>query len=64
MSSGVIEKLSTALTRILRSPEIRKQMIDQGADPVIMTPIQFANYLSIERSKWASIVKVSGAQID
>jgi tripartite-type tricarboxylate transporter receptor subunit TctC len=64
MPSGVIEKLSTALTRILRSPEIRKQMIDQGADPVIMTPIQFANYLGIERSKWASIVKASGAQID
>ncbi|MEI7427907.1 MAG: tripartite tricarboxylate transporter substrate binding protein [Betaproteobacteria bacterium] len=64
MPSGVIEKLSAALTRILRTPEIRKQMIDQGADPVIMTPMQFAHYLGIERSKWASVVKISGAQID
>ena len=64
MSPAVIEKLSTALTRILKNPEIRKQMIDQGAEPVILTPGQFAAYIRSERIKWAAVVKASGAQID
>ena len=64
MPTSVVDKLSVALTRILKSPDIRKQMIDQGADPVILTPNQFASYLGVERSKWAGVVKASGAQID
>ena len=64
MSSAVIEKLSAALTRILKTPEIRKQMSDQGADPLIMTPSQFSTYIANERVKWAGVVKASGAQLD
>lgn len=64
MSPAVIEKLSAALTRILKTPEIRKQMSDQGADPLIMTPSQFSTYIANERVKWAGVVKASGAQLD
>ncbi len=42
----------------------KERFASQGADPVIMTPAQFGAYIKSEYTKWAKVVKDSGARVD
>jgi tripartite-type tricarboxylate transporter receptor subunit TctC len=46
------------------SAELRKRLLEQGADPVGNTPEEFDRQLREEVARWAEVVKVSGARAD
>ncbi|MGZ5151752.1 MAG: hypothetical protein ACXWCW_24810 [Burkholderiales bacterium] len=48
----------------LQLPETRKRLAVLGFDPVSNTPEQFTAYIKIEVSKWAKVIKDSGARVD
>ena len=50
--------------RILKTPEVSKRLSDNGLDPVGGTPEELAAYQKSEISKWAKVVKDSGAKAD
>ncbi|MEK7875024.1 MAG: tripartite tricarboxylate transporter substrate-binding protein, partial [Pseudomonadota bacterium] len=56
----IVEKLNSALVQTLRDPEIRKTLIDRGADPVGNTPEEHAAYIKSEIEKWQRVVKAAG----
>jgi tripartite-type tricarboxylate transporter receptor subunit TctC len=60
----IIAKWNADVTRILNSPDIRARLVADGADPSPNTPEQFAQMIARELTKYARIVKVSGAKID
>jgi tripartite-type tricarboxylate transporter receptor subunit TctC len=55
-----INKLHDEVVRILRLPEIRDRLSNEGATIVGSTPEQFAAFLKAEMAKDARIVKASG----
>jgi tripartite-type tricarboxylate transporter receptor subunit TctC len=59
----VIRKLNAALSKIVRNPEVRTAWKKLGADPVTMSPDQFAEFLRNDITKWAEVVKLSGAKV-
>ena len=61
---AVVSKLHADMVRTLQTPEVRDQLINQGADPVGNTPEQFAAIIRSDISKWATVIKVSGATPD
>jgi tripartite-type tricarboxylate transporter receptor subunit TctC len=57
----IVQKVAAGIQRATRDGDLRKRMLEQGADPVGNTPEQFAKLLREEVARWAEVVKVSGA---
>ena len=64
LPKDISSKLSDAFGQVLNSPEIRKRMSDQGADPAFLGHEDFAKFLAAEMPKWAQAVNKSGARLD
>ena len=64
MPRDIAAKLQAEVARILKIPEIREKLIQQGADPVGNTPDEFAAYMRSETGRWAIVVKASGAKAE
>jgi tripartite-type tricarboxylate transporter receptor subunit TctC len=60
----VIARLNSEIVKILKIPGVREQLAGQGAEPVGDSPEEFARFTRSEISKWAKIIKTSGARID
>ena len=60
----IIRTLASATARAASSPDTRKRLLEQGAEPVGNTPEQFQRQLRDEVARWAEVVKISGAKAD
>lgn len=60
----IIDRLNQATLKILARPEMRKRLIDQGAEPVGNTPEQFAQQIRADTAWWAALVKSTGTSLD
>jgi tripartite-type tricarboxylate transporter receptor subunit TctC len=61
---NIISRLNTEIVKIMNMPEVVKMLSEQGAVPMTSTPEQFGSFIKDETSKWAKLVKFSGARID
>jgi tripartite-type tricarboxylate transporter receptor subunit TctC len=64
MPPAVLERIHSAVVRIVQAPEMREKLIGLGADPVTTTPEEFGAFMKAEIGRWASVVKASGAKVD
>ena len=60
----IVTTLSGAIAKAARAPDTRQRLIDQGAEPVGNSPDEFAKVFREETTRWAEVVKVSGAKAD
>ena len=60
----VVGILANAVSRSARDPNLRRKLVEQGADPVGNTPEEFERQLRDEVTRWVEVVKVSGAKAD
>lgn len=60
----VVQQLSDAALKVMKSPEFQKVLADTGSEYVGDTPANFATFVKAEHDKWGRLVKLSGATID
>jgi tripartite-type tricarboxylate transporter receptor subunit TctC len=57
----VVARLNASILKALADPDVKKKLLEQGAEPAGETPAQFAAFIASETVKWGKIVKQSGA---
>jgi tripartite-type tricarboxylate transporter receptor subunit TctC len=60
----IVRRWNGEVTRVMQSPEIQARLLNEGARFSPNTPEQFAAFVKSEITKWAPIVKASGARVD
>ena len=63
-SPEIVNRIQQEVARSLGTPAIKEKMLAQGAIPSGDTPAEFAQLIASEHTKWAKVVKESGAKVD
>lgn len=56
----VVDKLSAALAKAVKSPDVVEKIQGMGSDPAGTTPEEFAAALKKDRERWVPVIKASG----
>ena len=57
---AIVDKLHKEISAVMDSPEFQKQLADQGAEPMRMSPAEFGDFMEKELVKWGRVVKEGG----
>jgi tripartite-type tricarboxylate transporter receptor subunit TctC len=60
----IVTRVQQETAKALGSPAIKEKLLAQGAIPSGNTPQEFAKLIDAEITKWAAVVKASGAKVD
>ena len=61
---AIVARLNAETAKIVARPAIKTAWAAQGAEPMLMTPVEFTAFLEADIEKWARIVKISGAKAE
>ena len=64
ISPAIVSRLHAAMTAALENPELRKRLINDGAEPTVSSPDAFRAFIKSEIDRWAPIIRASGAKPD
>jgi tripartite-type tricarboxylate transporter receptor subunit TctC len=59
----VVERLHAEFVRVSALPDIKERLVALGAEPMLNTPAQFADWMKSESAKWAKVVKQANLKI-
>ena len=60
----IVRALAGGVAKAAHSPDIRKRLLEQGAEPVGNTPEEFDLLLRGDVARWREVVRISGARAD
>jgi tripartite-type tricarboxylate transporter receptor subunit TctC len=60
----IVTRLNVEAVKVLRLPDVRERLAQQGAEPVGDTPEEFGAFIKIESDKWAKVIKSAGITIE
>ena len=58
---AIVAELNRATNEFLKDPKVEARLVQEGADPVLISPREFAQFVARETDKWRAVVKESGA---
>jgi tripartite-type tricarboxylate transporter receptor subunit TctC len=60
----IVDKLNKEINAALADPKLRARLVDFGAEPMSMTPAEFAKFVVDETEKWGKVVQAAGIKAD
>jgi tripartite-type tricarboxylate transporter receptor subunit TctC len=63
-ADSIVGVLNPAIEDVLRMPDVRERLSRQGLEPLVSTPDQFSKFLVSETTRWAAVVRQSGARVE
>lgn len=62
--AAIVNRLNTELVKIVNMPDVKERLTTNGWEVSTSTPDAFGQFIKKEISKWAAVVKSSGARVD
>ena len=56
----IVAAVNERIRKMLESPDLRKRLVDQGADPASSTPEAFGALVKSDLARWIKVVKATG----
>jgi tripartite-type tricarboxylate transporter receptor subunit TctC len=60
----IIARINAEVVRILKDPQVREQLLAQGAEPVGDSPEAFAAFVQKEHDRWAKVIRETGITLE
>jgi tripartite-type tricarboxylate transporter receptor subunit TctC len=60
----IIAKLHAEVVKVLAQPDLRDQLLKQGAEPVGSTPDEFARRIAVDIEKWGKLIRSAGIRAE
>ena len=61
---AIVQRLQTEIGKVVEAPETRAALAAAGVDPNLLGSVDFAALMESERTKWANVVKETGAKVE
>ena len=61
---AIVNRLYGEIAKALQTPDVKERLAAEGSTPGGITPEEFAVHIKREITKWAKVVKASGAKAD
>jgi len=62
--TALVESLNKEVNAVLTSPDIKKRLAGEGADPTPMSRADFARLMADETQRWAAVAKQTSIKVD
>jgi tripartite-type tricarboxylate transporter receptor subunit TctC len=60
---AIVQRLNSEIVKVLKREDIRQDWARQGATPLLMSPVEFGDYINQDIEKWAKLIAMSGAKL-
>lgn len=64
MPRGVVDRLSTELSKVLAQAEVEARFAGAGSDVMPRGLADFAAYIKAESEKWSTVIRTRKLQLD
>ena len=61
---AIVSRLNSEIVRIVNLPDVRNRILELGGVPIGNSPAEFDSFQKAESSRWARIVRESGAKVE
>jgi len=63
-SRAIVTKLNHEVVAIINLPEVKANLLAEGAEPVGNTPEQFGDFIKAEIAKWGKVIRAAGLRAE
>jgi tripartite-type tricarboxylate transporter receptor subunit TctC len=63
-SRAIVTKLNREVVAIINLPEVKANLLAEGAEPVGNTPEQFGEFIKAEIAKWGKVIRAAGLRAE
>jgi len=61
---AIVTKLNREVVAIINLPEVKANLLAEGAEPVGNTPEQFGEFIKAEIAKWGKVIRTAGLRAE
>ena len=62
--NSIVSKVSADIDKVLKTPQVRKEMLERGIEPSGGTSEEFAELIKIDQQKWSKLIQDKNIKID
>jgi tripartite-type tricarboxylate transporter receptor subunit TctC len=61
---AIVQKANAEIVRMLKAPEMNKQFLTQGVEPMTSTPQEFEARIGSEIANWRKVAKAANIKVE